>query len=171
MTLNWLDVILLLPILAGLVRGLMRGFITEIIAIVVVILGIIGARLWAPQLAEFLLRSFAWPQGVCEAVAYGVLFIAIAILLSIAARLITKFLSAVHLGWANRLMGGIFGMAKYGIIVLVLVFVLDRTNQSFHYLDSSPVVQSSIIYPAMVKSTHLIYRQITEVPSAISNEQ
>ena len=144
---NWLDVLLLLPLLLGLVRGLMRGLISEIIAIVVVILGVLGSRLLTPSFSAWILSQFAWPQEVCDVVAYVLIFLAIAILLSLLARVLNKFLRAIHLGWANRLLGAAFGVAKYGIIVLIVVFAMDRTNQAFHWLDESPVVKSSVVYP------------------------
>lgn len=153
---NWLDIILLLPLLVGLVRGLMRGFVSEVIAIAVVILGVLGAKLWAGPFATWLLTQFAWPKGVCEVVAYTLLFLGIAIALSIVARLITKLMHAIHLGWANRIAGGIFGTAKYAIIVLVAVFAMDRTNASFHWLDDSELVKKSIVYPQMVKMVNSI---------------
>ena len=148
---NWLDVLLLLPLLVGLVRGLMRGLVSEIIAIVAVILGVLGAKLWAPSFSKWLLTQFAWPQGICDVVAYTLVFLAVAIALSILAKLLTKFMRAIHLGWANRLFGGLFGFAKYGIIVLIAVFVVNKTNETFHWLDESPVVKKSVIYPKMVK--------------------
>ena len=156
MTINWLDVILVLPLVVGLVRGLMRGLISEIIAIVVVILGVLGARFGAPPFSAWLLTQFAWPQGVCDVVAYTMLFLGIAILLSILARLLTKFMRKIHLGWANRLAGGLFGIAKYGLFVLIVVFVMDRTNDAFHWLDGAQVVSDSVIYPLMVKATHAL---------------
>ena len=156
MTINWLDVILVLPLVVGLVRGLMRGLISETIAIVVVILGVLGARFGAPPFSAWLLTQFAWPQGVCDVVAYTMLFLGIAILLSILARLLTKFMRKIHLGWANRLAGGLFGIAKYGLIVLIVVFVMDRTNDAFHWLDGAQVVSDSVIYPLMVKATHAL---------------
>ena len=157
---NWLDVILILPLLLGLVRGLMRGLISEVIAFAVVILGVLGARFGAPEFSLWLLKQFAWPQGVCDIVAYTLVFLAVAILLSITARLLTKFLRAIHLGWANRVLGGVFGTLKYGLLVLIVVFALDRTNQSFHYLDESPVVKTSIVYPHAVKLCNTIYRSV-----------
>ena len=150
MQVNWLDVLLLLPLLVGLVRGLMRGFISEVIALVVVVLGVLGARLWVKPLSAFILAQFAWPQGVCDVVAYTLLFLAIAIALSILARLLNKFLRAIHLGWANKLLGALFGIIKYGVIVLVVVFIMDKTNQSFHWLDEAQIVKTSVIYPHMV---------------------
>ena len=134
----------------------MHGLISEIIAIVVVILGVLGAGLWAPAFSTFLLAQFAWPQGVCDVVAYTLLFLGIAIVLAIVAKMLTKFMRAIHLGWANRLLGGAFGVAKYGILVLIAVFVMDRTNQAFHWLDNAPVVKSSVVYPQMVKATNVL---------------
>ena len=156
MTTNWLDILLILPLLVGLVRGLMRGLISEIIAIVVVILGVLGAKGGAPALSAWLLTQFAWPHGVCDIVAYTLIFLAIAIILSVCAKLLTKFMRAIHLGWANRILGGVFGVAKYGILVLIVVFVMDRSNQTFHWLDNAPVVKTSVIYPQMVKATNAL---------------
>lgn len=153
---NWLDVLLLLPLLVGLVRGLMRGFISEVIAIVVVILGVLGARWAAPAFSAWILQQFAWPESVCDVVAYTLIFLLIAILLSLLAKAFTKFLRAIHLGWANRLFGGIFGIAKYSVLVLLVVFVMHKTNEAFHYLDDSPVVKTSIVYPQMVKAVDWI---------------
>ena len=148
---NWLDVLLLLPLLVGLVRGLMRGLVSEIIAIAVVILGALGSRIWEPPFSTWLLQQFAWPKQVCDIVAYALLFLAIAIVLSIAAHWMTKLLRAIHLGWANRLGGAVFGVAKYGLLILIAVFVMDRSNQAYHWLDESPIVKSSIVYPKMVQ--------------------
>ena len=151
---NWLDVLLLLPLLVGLVRGFMRGFISEIIAIVVVVFGVLGAKLWAQVFSAWLLSQFAWPQGVCDVVAYTLLFLGIAIVLSILARMLNKFMRAIHLGWANRLLGAAFGFCKYGLLVLIAVFLMDKTNESVHWTDNAPVVQTSVVYPHMVKITH-----------------
>ena len=153
---NWLDVLLVLPLIVGLVKGLMRGLISEIIAIVVVILGVLGARFGAPPFSAWLLTQFAWPQGVCDVVAYTLLFLGVAILLSFLAKLLTKFMRAIHLGWANRILGGAFGVLKFGILVSLVVFVMDRTNDAFHWLDDAQIVKTSVVYPQMVKGTHAL---------------
>ncbi len=153
---NWLDVLILLPLLFGIVRGVMRGLVSEIIAIVVVIFGVLCARFWAPPFSAWLIAQFAWPKGVCDVVAYTLLFLAVAIVLSILARLLNKLLKAIHLGWINRIFGGLCGFVKYAIIVLIVVFAMDKTNETFHWLDESPVVKSSIVYPQAVKATHWV---------------
>lgn len=159
---NWLDVLLLLPLLIGLVRGLLRGLVSEIIAILVVIFGVLGARFMMPDVSAWLWDTWEWPDGVCDVVAYVVIFLAIAILLTLLARWLTKFMRKIHLGWANRLFGGIFGLLKYGILVLIVVFAMDRTNQSFHWLDKTEVVKTSVVYPKMVKVVNKIANQTND---------
>lgn len=157
---NWLDVLIVLPLLFGLVRGLMRGLVSEVIAIMVVVLGALGSRMLAASFSAWLLRQFAWPTEVCDVVAYVLIFLVIAIMLSILAKLLQKFLRAIHLGWANRLLGGLFGLCKYGIIVLIIVYAMDRTNAHYHWLDKSPIVKTSVCYPYAVKAIRYIEHQV-----------
>ena len=157
---NWLDILIVLPLVFGLVRGIMRGFITEIIGFVVVILGVVGSRMLAPQFSAWLLRQFAWPSEVCDIVAYMLLFLVIAVVLSIIAKLLNKLLHAVHLGWINRLLGGLVGLLKYAVIVLLAVFVTDTANRHFHWLDKSETVQTSVVYPYAVSVCSIIYQSV-----------
>ena len=153
---NWLDIVILLPLLVGLVKGFMNGFVSEIIAIAVVVFGVLGARFAASSTSAWLLKQFAWPAEVCNVVAYIILFLAIAIVLSIIAKILTKLLQSIHLGWANRLGGAVIGMVKYGLIVLVVVFAMDRINKRTHWLDQSEIVKTSVVYPYAVQVTNHI---------------
>ncbi len=147
---TWLDIVILLPLLIGLVRGTMRGLITEVIAIAAVILGFIGAKLWGQPFSEWLLTQFTWPQPVCDAVAYALLFLGIAIALNIVGRLFSKLLKAIQLGWINRLLGAAFGLAKWTLIVLAIVFCVNKLDAQFKFLQPE-LKKQSIIYPEAVK--------------------
>lgn len=156
---NWIDIIILLPLLVGLVRGLMRGLVTEFIAIMAVILGCVGAKMWGPQFAHWLLAQFTWPERICEVVSYALLFLGITLALNIVGRLFSRLLSAIHLGWANRLLGGVFGAAKYAVIVLTLVFLVDKLDQQFHFINSN-LKHSSMTYRPAVQSANTLLREI-----------
>lgn len=151
---NWLDGLILLPVLIGLILGLKRGFVSEVIALVVVIFGALGARLLAPTVSRAILSAFAWPEGTCDVIAYVVVFLAIAVVLSLIARGLNRFLRAIHLAWLNKLVGGAFGAIKSCVIILIAVFVLERTNDEYHYLDDAPIIQQSVLYPKIAKATH-----------------
>jgi len=146
---TWLDIVILLPLLIGLVRGIMRGLITEIIAILAVVFGFVGAKLWGKVFSAWLMTQFTWPQGVCDAVAYALLFLGIAIVLNILGRLLSKLLKAINLGWINRALGATFGILKWGVIVLAVVFCVNKLDKQFHFIQSD-LKQQSVVYPIAV---------------------
>lgn len=147
---SWLDVVILLPLLIGLVRGFMKGLITEIIAILAVVFGFIGAKLWGQAFSAWILSQFTWPQAVCDAVAYALLFLGISIALHFVARLISKLLSAISLGWINRLLGAAFGVAKWTLIVLAIVFCINKLDSQFHFMKTE-LKSGSLLYNTAVE--------------------
>lgn len=146
---SYIDALILLPLLVGLVRGLMRGLVTELVAIMAVILGVAGAKLWGLQFSGYIHSLFQWSHQVCDVVAYGLLFLAITILLNLFGRAFTRLLKAIHLGWLNRLLGGIFGTLKWAIIVLTLVFLINKLDEQFEFIKPEFKRQSLTYQPAV----------------------
>lgn len=171
---SWLDIIILLPLLIGLVRGLMKGLVIEITSIVAIILGVLGSRLWGAMFATWLLRQFAWPESVCVVLAYALLFVGISILLHLVAKLLTKLFKKVSLGWLNRLLGGVFGTLKWAIIVLTMVLCVHRLDEQFHFIQSD-LKEQSIIYmqaaPLSEKMWVEIKKQVEDRQLLLSKEE
>ena len=59
--------------------------------------------------------------------------------------MLSKFFQKIALGWLNRLLGGIFGAAKWGIVILTIVLCLHHLDKQFHFL-SSELKQQSVVY-------------------------
>ena len=175
---TWIDILILLPLLIGLVRGLMRGVVVELTAIVAIILGFVGARLWGARFSLWLIGQFEWPEAVCSVVAYSLIFLGIALFLNIAARLVSRLFKAISLSWLNRLLGALFGMGKWAIVVLLLVLCVHRLDDQFHFFRSD-LKQQSTIYnyttPLAEKAWAQVQSQISSLNlsdhSAISNDQ
>lgn len=167
---NWLDALLLLPLLIGLIRGLMRGFITELIAILAVVLGVVGARLWGARFSGWILTQTTWPAGVCDVIAYALLFLGIAIVLNILGRLLSKLLRAIHLGFLNRLCGGVFGAAKWALVVIIVVFLASRIDQQFGCFGNTEIVKGSVLYQPFVNTAdHLLNVVTTATANSLPN--
>ena len=166
---NWLDAIILLPLIYGLIRGLMKGFLSEVVSIAAIILGFIASKYWGGILSAWMETHWAWSATVCKAVAYGLLFIAIATVLTIIARLLHKFFHAIHLGGLNRLAGGLFGIAKWGIVVLVAVFCVNLLNIRFHFLPDD-VVASSQLYQLALGWANIIWQQVEPATQALQQQ-
>lgn len=142
---NWIDIIILIPILFGLIRGLFRGFVIELTAVVAIIAGVICAKLYAPAFALKLAELLTWNQPACNVAAYMLIFIGVAVLLHIVGKLFSKLLSAIALGGLNKLLGAVIGAAKWAILVSVLLVAFDALDQRFHILRPEQK-QASVMY-------------------------
>lgn len=145
----WLDVIILLPLLFGLIRGLMRGLVTELNAVLAVLLGVLGSRLCGADFATWIVTKTSWPQAVANVIAYVLLFLSIAIVLTLLGKVFQKLLKKINLGWVNRLLGGICGTIKWSVIVLVLIWITGQLDTNFKLMPTDLKQQSRLYQPAL----------------------
>lgn len=153
MHVNYIDILIILPLLIGLIRGLMRGLVAELVAIMAVVLGIAGARVWGADFTAWMMKAFTWPEAVCRVIAYILLFLGVAIVCNMLGRLFCKLLKAIKLDWMNRILGGIFGTMKWAIIVLMVVFTVSTLDDRFHFIQPD-VKKSSYCYDKTVKTAN-----------------
>ena len=170
---TWLDILILLPLLVGLVIGIKRGLIIELTNLISIIAGVVCARLLSAPVAAWIAQQFTWPEAVCSVVAYTLLFLISTTLLYLLGKLLTKLFKAVKLGWLNRLLGGVFGLAKYAIIVLFVVLCVHQLDTQFQFLQED-LKEESVVYKAVIPlSENTWYTMKEQINDATSqkNEQ
>ena len=99
--------------------GLWRGIVKEVFSIASLILAIVAVRLYS-GLAALQLESIIDNVVVRLAIASAVLFISVMILGSGLIALLQKLLTFTGLRLIDRLLGGVFGLAR-GVLVLMVV--------------------------------------------------
>ena len=156
---TWLDILILLPLLIGLIRGLMKGVIVEVTSIVAIILGFWGAKWWSATFASWLMQQFEWSETACIVVAYALLFAGIALGLNILARLLSKLFQKIQLGWLNRLLGGLFGTAKWGIVIIALVLCVHNLDKQFQFLQPE-LKEKSVVYTTLTPYAEQAWEEI-----------
>ena len=142
---NKLDIFLLIPIALGFIIGLYKGLIKELTSLLAIVLGIYGAKLWAPDVSGFLVHKLDFSGKTAQPIAYMLVFIAIAVLLLILAKMLGKVLDSMSLGGLNKLFGGIFGGLKYALILSVLMNFFNVIDSKFSII-SKQTIEKSIGY-------------------------
>ena len=158
---TWFDILILLPLLIGLIRGLMKGVIVEVTSIVAIILGFWGAKWWSATFASWLMQQFEWSETACIVVAYALLFAGIALALNLVARLLSKLFQKIQLGWLNRLLGGIFGTAKWGIVIVALVLCVHNLDKQFQFIQPE-LKEKSVVYTTLTPYAEQAWEEIKE---------
>jgi len=116
------DYAVLAVMAASLLLGLWRGVVSEILALLAWVVAFVAARLLAADVAPVF--GGLVPDGALRYVAgFATVFVAVLVVFSIGRLVVRLLLKAVGLGWADRALGAVFGIARGVLIALVAVLL------------------------------------------------
>jgi membrane protein required for colicin V production len=129
--------------------SLMRGAVKEFLSIAAWVLAFYVAQNYASLLIPLLPEAI--PSEMLKMMAaFLILFLAVLFISSLISIAITSLLSKVGIGWFNRLVGALFGLAKGLLIVCVLVFLAGMTQLPKDALWTNAMLSAPL--EALVKS-------------------
>ena len=114
-----LDVLILGIFLFFTGRGIWRGFINDLAGLLALVLGYLFAGRLAVVVEPFL-SAFIDNEGLMRGVAYYLSLFGIYLAVVLLGKIATRLSKLILLGWLNRLLGALTGMAK-GVLVAALV--------------------------------------------------
>ncbi len=105
---NWLDIVIIVVIAISAFGGLKNGLIKAILSLAGLIVGVVLAGRYYTPLSEQL--TFIPQDNIARIVAFAIILIGVMIIAGVLANLLKWAVSAVMLGWVNRIGGAIFGL-------------------------------------------------------------
>ena len=122
---NGLDFVILGIVFLSMLLGLWRGLVYEVLSLLGWPVAIVISRLSADSIAPLLPIE---REEIQIATAYALVFILTLFVWAILTRLAAKMLKAIGSDWTDRAMGGLFGVLRGGLVVLVLVWLAGLTH-------------------------------------------
>jgi membrane protein required for colicin V production len=122
---NGLDFAVIGILLLSMLLGLWRGLLCEVLSVLGWPFAIVLSKLSAGSIAPLLPIE---QEEMRIAIAYVLVFVVALIAWGILARLIARLLKAIGPDWADRAMGGLFGVLRGALLVLVLVWLAGLTH-------------------------------------------
>lgn len=105
--------------------GIWRGLIHELMALLGWPFAFVLCKMFAGDIAPLLPLN---QETVSMTVAYALIFVAVLILWSVLTKLLSRLLKAAGLDWPDRVMGGMFGILRGGLILLVMIWMVGLTD-------------------------------------------
>ena len=147
---NWLDIVIIVCLIIGVVHGLATGIIKQVIFLVSLIAAILLSGAIAAGIHHLVQANFpnepAWfSPGVQNVVYYSLAFLLIICLFAVAAKLVDKIINHTPAGIINKLFGAIFGVCIWTLclsIALNFAAVFDTQSQ----VIPKPIKENSIFY-------------------------
>ena len=154
---NYLDIIIGLIFFYGLFKGFTRGLIIEAASLLSIIIGILGALTFTPiieSLLSYFLSDEKLPSSI---IIFTASLILIVLSVNIFARNLTKFIKMVSLGGINKVLGGIFGVSKYILLISILLVFVDQFSFMFEFFESN-FLEESVMFESLKKIGYYIIK-------------
>lgn len=161
-----IDICILVILAVGLITGISKGFIKQACAMIGLIAGLLVARALFGAVGEELAPHIGTSVSIARIISFIVIWAVVPLVLMLAGSALTKALEAVHLGFVNRLLGGVAGVAVYLLLLGLAVRVLEFADPE-NKLISRQTKQESVFYYPMGEVTGIFFPAIKEVTNQI----
>lgn len=120
------DWVLLGLIVLSILVGLLRGFVKEVLALAVWVAAFLVAFTYAGMVAGWIGESIALPSAR-TAVAFGGIFLVMVVIGALLTWLVGKMVEKTGLSGSDRLLGGVFGVLRGVLLVMLLIILAGFT--------------------------------------------
>ncbi|AOW21309.1 CvpA family protein [Urechidicola croceus] len=159
---NTFDIILLGLLLFGFIRGLMKGLFVEMASLVSLLAGVYGAIHFSYFVGNFLENRVDWEEKYISIVAFAITFIIIVVVIALLGKLFTKIADFASLGIINKILGGVFGALKIGLILSVLLIVFDKLNSTIPFINKENT-EDSVLYKPVKNLAPMVFPNFLKV--------
>lgn len=139
---NWLDTVLIVAIGISAFIGVKKGIIEIALTLGGLVAGIFIAGLFYKPFSQYL--TFIPHEGLARVAAFSIIFIGVMVVAAVLARLLGKAASAIMMGWANRIGGGVLGG------ILGAIFCGAFLAMWVKFLGMTQVIAESRIAPILL---------------------
>jgi membrane protein required for colicin V production len=142
---NYIDILICIPLVWGLYKGFTKGLIIEAATIVAFSLGVWGGIHFSDYIALKIRDGFGWNSPYLPIVSFALTFLLIIILVYLVAKMIQRMADGMALSAINKIGGAIFGALKFAMIMSVVIFMIDAVEESYPMI-SFKTKEESLLY-------------------------
>ena len=164
---NYIDIIILVLLVAFGIGGLRKGIITEAATLLGLGLGLYGAFHFSDFTAEQLVKYVEIDQKYMNVISFAVTFIVVAVLVYLLGRLVAKLVKAINWGFVDKIGGFLIGLAKGVLISSLLIMLINALN--LNGVIKEETKQKSLLYPYVEQAVPYVYEGFDLVKEAVQN--
>jgi len=144
---NFIDLIFIVILLWSAYRGFTKGFILQLSTLAALLLGILGAIEFSDVTAGLLEDNFHISPNYINVIAFAVTFIIIVVAIHLLATFIQKLIQAIALGFIDRILGIVFGIAKTAFILSIILVLVNKANDKYNFIPREKTNNSYLYQP------------------------
>lgn len=126
-SLTWIDWSILAIVLASLILGAVRGVVREFFSLIGWVVAFLLAKSFSVMGAHWL-APFISSETIRLMAAFVMIFVAGLVVTGLLGYLLNAIVNNAGLGTINRVLGGLFGLLRGGLLVVILVLLAGMTS-------------------------------------------
>jgi len=156
---SFIDIILIaLFIIAGF-HGYKKGFVSQFASLAGLLLGIWGALKFSDFTADLLVKYFNLTPEYLHLIAFGVTFLIIVFIVHLIGKAVEGVFELAFLGFANSILGVIFGVLKMAFILSVFLIIIEKADTKVNILPND-IAEKSIFYRPIARLAPSIFPEL-----------
>jgi len=159
---NLIDVFIGVILLLGFYSGFRKGLIVELTSLMGLILGIAGAYYISKHYGLYIGQWLNWDDEYLKITTFLVSFILIIIVVSLIGKGITKLMDMVALGTINQILGGVFGLLKFALLISVLLLLFNVINREVKVVQQK-TLDESLTYPILNGLSEKVWTKLVDI--------
>ena len=164
-----LDIVLLVIFIPAIIRGITKGFVEQLAALLSIFLSAYVAYLFADKVGAWLSQwiTFNSPT-VLYILSFVVVIILCVLVMNLVAKVLSKVIDAIALGWLNRILGFVIAIFNTALVLGIIFVIFNDINAKYLQLNTQ-FMQDSVIYTWINKLTEIVFPYLEGLFTKISN--
>ena len=142
---NYIDILLCIPLVWGLYKGFTKGLVIEAATLVAFSLGVWCGITFSDYIAQKMTEHFDWHSPYLPIISFACVFLLIIAFVFLVAKMIQKMVDGVALSAINKIGGAVFGALKFALMMSVVIFMIDAIEESYPMI-SFKTKEESLLY-------------------------
>ena len=159
---NVLDIIICIPLLWGVYKGFTKGVIYEVFLLMALAVGIWGGFKFAYLASEYLQKTFSINALWLPLLSFLTVFAIIVVLIILLAKFLEGIIKITGLSIVNKILGAVFGMLKWALIVSIVFYLLKPFNEKMNFI-SKEKEENSFLYGYITKLGTLVAPELSKL--------
>ena len=159
MSINFLDIVIIIPLLLFAWQGYKRGLIIEVATLAALILGLFFAFYFSDYAANLLNEHFNIDEKYIAALSFIVTFIVVVFTVVAIGKILQKIIDIILLGFLNKAAGAVFGIVKGALILSILLLIINYFDSN-QKLIKEEYKESSIFYEPIASFAPYLYNSL-----------
>lgn len=152
---NGLDIVIIAIITISIAFGLKTGLIKRAFSLLAIVLGLSIASRTYLQSAGILEKVIHNPN-VCKGLSFAIVFILVAIAITVVGRLLRGMVNLLLLGWVDRIGGAVLGLVGAGILFGAILLVITK----FPIAGLENWIQDSQLAPFLIQFVQNLWKLV-----------